>query len=236
MRSAPLILAAALACSGSEPAKYSPPEPTVPAAPPPNRTEPRSFADLDASGRREVCETIVDRVRVGCDPDLRDLDATLIDQCVGDHPIWACTQVTVSDHARCLGGRDAAACTAHQRQTEQCGVRAALQQCKLSVADVDPAGPAAAAGLRAGDVLISLDGAPKSVEDLEGILAIVKRSAGRALQFKVTQIGHPARELAIAGAGAPLRIGATFAPSPNCSGWSPRFAAVPCNARTDPGK
>lgn len=226
MRSSPLILAAALACSGS-------PEPSGAVAPP-SRVVPRAFADLDTDGRREVCARVVDRVRMACDPELRDLDPPLVEQCTADHPIWACPQVTVADHERCLADRDAAACAAHQEQTEACGVRAALQQCKLVVLSVAPNSPAAAAALLPGDVLLSLNGAARSAADRDALPAILKKSASRPLRLDVVTIGHPTRTLEITGAGSPPSIGATFAPSLPCRGWTPNFAEVPCSARAAP--
>ncbi len=227
MRLAPVLLLAA-ACSGSP----APQPETAPAAPPSTPTAaPRSFADLDKDGRLEVCTTIVEQVRLACDPDLRNLDAGLIEQCTADHPIWACPQVRVVDHARCIEDHDPAACAAHQKQTEACGVTESLRACRIAVASVDPGGPAELAGLRPGDLVMNVDGVVKSVQDIEGILAIVKRSGGRAIRVDAVAPGNPLRELSITPTGSPLRLGATFAPTPNCSGYTPRFSGVPCNAR-----
>jgi len=222
----PLLLAAACTVSPA-------PQPeTAPAAPPSTKTAaPRSFADLDKDGRLEVCTRIVEQVRVACDPELRHHDAELIEQCTGDHPIWACPQVRVTDHTRCIEDLDPAACTAHQKQTEACAVTDSLRGCRITVASVDPGGPAALAGLKPGDIVMNVDGALKSAQDIEGILAIVKRSGGRGIRVDAVEIGNPVRELTITPTGAPLRLGATLAPAPNCSGFSPRFASVPCNAR-----
>jgi hypothetical protein len=227
VRLAPVLLLAA-ACTASP----APQPETAPAAPPSTTTAaPRSFADLTRDGRREVCARIVEQVRLACDPDLRHLDAGLIEQCTGDHPIWACPQVRVTDHARCIEDRDAAACTAHQKQTEACAVTEALRDCRIVVASVDPGGPAELAGLKPGDIVMNVDGAFKSVQDIEGILALVKRSGGRAIRVDAVAPGNPLRELSITPTGAPLRFGASLAPTPNCSGYTPRFSGVPCNAR-----
>jgi len=227
-----LLLAAACTTPPPEtaPAASSPAAASATAAPP-TPAAPRTFAELDHSGRLEVCTRIVEQVRLACDPELRHLDADLIEQCTGDHPIWACTQVRVTDHTRCIEDLDAAACTAHQKQTEACAVTESLRQCRIVVTSVDPGGPAERAGLQRGDFVMNVDGAPRDVQDIEGILALVKRSGGRAIRVDAVAIGNPLRELTITPTGAPLRLGATLAPAPNCSGYSPRFASVPCNAR-----
>lgn len=218
-----LILAALLGCTGTPE-----PPPIADAAPPPTAA-PQVFAELDADGRRAVCTRIVDKFRARCDATFRDIDATLITRCATDHPIWRCTQVRIADHARCISDHAPAACTALQTQTEACRVRESLAACPLVIEAVVPHSPAWSAGLAVGDVLQALDGAPKAVDDNEGILAIIKRSGGRSLRFTVVTPGQPARDVDITPTGAPLRIGVQFGPSAACTGFTPRFSAIPCS-------
>jgi hypothetical protein len=218
-----LILAALLACTGT------PGQPPIADAAPPPRAAPQVFAELDADGRRAVCTRIVDKLRARCDAVFRDIDAALIARCATDHPIWGCTQVRVADHARCVSDGDPAACTALQTQSEACRVRESLARCPLVIETIVPRGPAWSAGLAVGDVLHALDGAPKSVEDSEGILAIIKRSGGRSLRLTVAAPGQPTREVAVTPTGAPLRIGVQFGPSAACTGFTPRSSAIPCS-------
>lgn len=84
-------------------------------------------AKLTRPERRAMCERIVAVRRAACDPELRSIDAMLIDQCATDHPAWSCTTIEAEAWERCQTDKDEATCATAKRQADACGLQETLR-------------------------------------------------------------------------------------------------------------
>lgn len=224
-----LTLAAGLACTAPPPPPAARDTPAAAPTTVPPVTAPQTFVELDAAGRRAVCTRMFEAERSRCEAVFRADDPPLIERCADEHPMWKCPQIRLADHARCVSDKDPAACAAVDQQKEACGVAAALQQCRLSVELLHPHGPASAAGIAVGDVLLAIDGAPVGLADRERIDALT--GTGEPVKLSLVRIGNPVREVEVVPTGDPPLLGATFGAAAACRGWAPQFHRMACSTR-----
>lgn len=198
-------------------------------APPAADPAPQHLADLDAAGRRALCGRIVAAQRGACDPEMRSFDVLLIDRCVAEHPRWSCPTLRVDDHERCTTTRDPAACAAAEQQARACALDERLRErCPLHVGSVVEGGPAARAGLVAGDRVRAVDGAPLGHGDLQRLLDVIA-AAERPLRLTVESAAGT-RDVAVSpdSVDGRRRIGAAFTPPPACVDFLAAPGPLPC--------
>lgn len=192
------------------------------------------LSDLDADARRALCARIIAARRSVCDRLFDDLHATLIDDCAADHPKWSCATIRVDDHERCEITKDAAACAAVDRQAEACGLSETLRaRCPLHVGAVAPEGPAARAGLAAGDRVLTIDGAAYGHLDLARAIAEISGATGRSVRLGVVSGSAAPRDLEVMPdvREGRARIGVEFTVPPECGAFLRVRGPLPCSMR-----
>lgn len=221
-----LLLAIALAGCREAPRESASAGPTQAGSP-----RGRVLAELGGPERRAMCERIVAVRRAACDPALRSIDAMLVDRCATDHPVWSCATVEAAAWERCRTDDDATACATAKQQSEACGLQDTLRRrCPLFIKEVAPDGAAARAGVRGGDHVRAIDGAPVSHVDLDTVMKTITAAPG-PLSFTVESAGER-RELTVTpqGEGGDRRIGVVFAPPPECASFLQADGALPCSS------
>lgn len=116
-------------------------------------------------------------------------------------------------------------------QAEARDLTAALRaRCPLHVGAVVENGPAARAGLVAGDRVRTIDGEARGHLDIQALLSQMAAAPARPLRFGVESGSAPASELTVTPElrdGDP-RIGVEFTPPPECDAFL-RVRPLPCS-------